>query len=139
MTGRDILEKEAMRADTIAGYMYDGDFGNPLHSYASYFAAHNNYIVVRIGVDDPVRENMYCWTVIREIHLEGVPRYFVRLPQTEHSGWVNGKYDNGVRELPCPQDVAGMLETMETYRKEFLRTGYMEIVNRENMKILEAL
>lgn len=139
MTGRDILEKEAVRADTIAGYMYGGDFDNPLHSYASYFAAHNNYIVVRIGVDDPVRENMYCWTVIGEIHLEGVPRYFVRLPQTEHSGWVNGKYDNGVRELPCPQDVAGMLETMETYRKEFLRTGYMEIVNRENMKILEAL
>ncbi len=138
MTGRDILEKEAVRADTIAGYMYDGDFDNPLHSYASYFAD-NNYIVVRVGVDDPVRENMYCWTVIGEIHLEGVPRYFVRLPQSEHSGWVNGKYDSGVRELPCPQDVAGMLETMETYRKEFLRTGYMEIVNRENMKILEAL
>ena len=139
MTGRNILEKEAIRADTFAGYMYDGDFGNPLHSYSSYFSMNGDYVVVHIGVDDPIRENMYCWTVVGEIHLEGVPRYFVRLPQSERSRWVNGKFDGGVRELPCPQDVAGMLETMETYRKEFLRTGYMEIVNKANTKILEAL
>lgn len=136
----DILEQEGEKADTVAASMFD-DLDAPLHNYSSYMAFKNDYLIVHIGVDDPTRNGMFCWTVIGEVHPgpKNKPRYFVRLPHNEHYRWVDGKYDNGVRELPCPQNVKGMLETMDNYRKDFLRSDYMKILNTVNIKALEEL
>lgn len=137
----DRLEREGKKADKIAGYMYGGNFDDSLHDYSSYMSSKNEYLIVHIGVDDPTRKGMFCWTVIGEVHINDRNRlkYFVRLPCDEHHKWVDGKYDNGVRELPCPQNVKGMLETMENYRTEFLKTGYINLLNNLNLKAIEEL
>lgn len=137
----DRLEREGKKADKIAGYMYGGNFDDSLHDYSSYMSPKNEYLIVHIGVDDPTTKGMFCWTVIGEVHINDRNRlkYFVRLPCNEHHRWVDGKYDNGVRELPCPQNVKGMLETMENYRTEFLKTGYINLLNNLNLKAIEEL
>ena len=135
------LEREGKTADRIAGRMYGGNFEDPLHNYSSYLSYKNEYLIVRMGVDDPARKGMFCWTVIGEVHIDDRNRlkYFVRLPCDEQRRWVDGKYDDGVRELPCPQNVKGMLETMDSYRKEFLKTGYINLLNSLNLKAIEEL
>lgn len=136
----DILSQEGTRADKIAARMY-GDLDAPLHNYTSYLSVKNEFLIVRIGVDDPARKDMFCWTVIGEVHTDRGNRlkYFVILPSVEHYSWVNGEFDSGVRELPCPQDIRGMLETMEGYRAEFLKTGYIDMLNNLNLKAIENL
>lgn len=137
----DILEQEGTRADTIAGYMYDGNFNDPLHNYSSYLSSKNDYLIVHVGVDDPTRKDMFCWIVVGEVHIDDRNRlkYFVRLPFNEHHSWINGKFDDGVKELPCPQNIEGMLETMDNYRNEFLKTGYINLLNHLNLETIDSL
>lgn len=137
----DILEQEGTRADTIAGYMYDGNFDDPLHNYTSYLSSKNDYLIVHIGVDDPTRKGMFCWIVLGEVHIDDQNKlkYFVRVPPNEHHSWVDGKFVDGVKELPCPQNVEGMLETMDNYRTEFLKTGYINLLNHLNLEAIENL
>lgn len=137
----DILEQEGIRADTIAGYMYDGNFDDPLHNYSSYLSSKNDYLIVHVGVDDPTRKGMFCWIVVGEVHIDDRNRlkYFVRLPFNEHHSWINGKFDGGVKELPCPQNIEGMLETMDNYRNEFLKTGYINLLNNLNLTAIDSL
>ena len=137
----DILEQEGTRADTIAGYMYDGNFDDPLHNYTSYLASENDYLIVHVGVDDPTRKGMFCWIVLGEVHIDDRNRlkYFVRVPPDEHHYWKDGVFHDGVKELPCPQNVEGMLETMDNYRKEFLKTGYISMLNNLNLKAINSL
>lgn len=136
----DILEDKGTRAEKIAARMYK-DLDAPLHNFSAYLSFKNEYLIVHLGVDDPTRKGMFCWTVIGEVHIDDKNKlkYFVRLPLDEHPKWVDGKYDNGVRELPCPQNVKGMLETMDNFRTEFLKTGYMNLLNNLNLKAIEEL
>ena len=140
MNTYDRLERLGDTADRIAERMF-GDPDDPLHNYFSYLSSSNDYLIVKIGVDDPERKGMLCWFVLGEVHPTGRNglKYFVRLPQYERYYWKDGIFHDGVKELPCPQDIEGMLETMDNYRKEFLRTGYIKILNRLNMKAINSL
>lgn len=140
MNTYDRLVRIGNRADRIAGRMFGDPYG-PLHNYVSYLSSKNEYLIVHMGVDDPARKGMHCWIAVGEIHPVGRNglKYFVRLPPDERPYWKDGIFHDGVKELPCPQNVEGMFETMDNYRKEFLKTGYINLLNNLNLKAINSL